>query len=54
MQKIRPEKQLCFLPCPAKIEKLEDIESCTDCTRCGRCIESCGADAIKISASMRR
>ena len=44
----------CLSVCPAKIEKLEDIESCTDCTRCGRCIESCGADAIKISAALRR
>ena len=43
----------CLSVCPAKIEKLEDIESCTDCTRCGRCIESCGADAIKISAALR-
>jgi len=44
----------CLGVCPAKIEKLEDIESCTDCTRCGRCMESCRADAIKISASLKR
>jgi ferredoxin-type protein NapH len=46
--------QACLRVCPAKIENLEDIESCTDCTRCGRCLESCRADAIKISASLRR
>ena len=44
----------CLNVCPAKIEKLEDIESCTDCTRCGKCIESCGSEAIKISASLKR
>ncbi len=37
-----------------KVRKLEDIEDCTDCARCGRCSESCGADAIKISASLKK
>ena len=43
----------CLKVCPARIERLEDIESCTDCTRCGKCIESCGSEAIKISASLK-
>jgi len=43
----------CLKVCPAKIEKLEEIENCTDCTRCGKCIESCGSDAVKISASFK-
>lgn len=43
----------CLKVCPAKIEKLEEIENCTDCTRCGKCIESCGSEAVKISASFK-
>lgn len=46
--------QACLRVCPARIDRLEDIESCTDCTRCGRCVEACRADAIGVSASLRR
>lgn len=43
----------CLEACPVKIERLEEIENCTDCIRCGKCIESCKAEALRISSSFK-
>jgi len=44
----------CLDVCPVGIKDVENIEKSTDCTRCGECVEACKANALRISASLRK